>query len=94
MFGPPLLKISMIPPHCLFRIITFIDGAGISERQYIGAGGLGAPIYWRSDVPCPLRVWSATPIGAECIGAPIVLAECKEDGCVRCASPIFIPIAY
>ena len=38
-------------------------------------------------------VRSATPIGAGCIGAPIVLAEYKEDDCVRCASPIFKPIA-
>jgi hypothetical protein len=36
-------------------------------------------------------VRSATPIGAGCIGAPIVLAEDKEDDCVRCALPIFIP---
>jgi hypothetical protein len=28
------------------------------------------------------------------IGAPILLADYKEDDCVRCASPIFIPIAY
>jgi hypothetical protein len=40
----------------------------------------------------PVR--TATPIGAGCIGAPIVLAEYKEDDRVRCASPIFKPIAY
>jgi hypothetical protein len=40
----------------------------------------------------PVR--TATPIGAGCIGAPIVLAEYKEDERVRCASPIFKPIAY
>ena len=40
----------------------------------------------------PVR--TATPIGAGCIGAPIVLAEYKEDDPVRCASPIFKPIAY
>jgi hypothetical protein len=40
------------------------------------------------------RVRSATPIGAGCIGAPIALAEYKEDDCVWCASPIFIPNAY
>jgi hypothetical protein len=62
--------------------------------------GLGAPIYWRSDVPranrhcSPGTVSYATPIGAGCVGAPIVLAEYKEDDHVRCASPIFIPIAY
>ncbi len=39
-------------------------------------------------------VWSAITIGAGCIGAPIVLADYKEDDCVRCASPLFIPIAY
>jgi hypothetical protein len=56
------LKISTIPPHCLFRIITFIDGAGdirapiYWRRGHLSAnilaqGGLGALIYWRSDVP-------------------------------------------
>ncbi len=40
----------------------------------------------------PVR--TATPIGAGCIGAPIVLAVYKEDDRVRCASPIFKPIAY
>ena len=39
-------------------------------------------------------VRSAITIGAGCIGAPIVLAEYKEDDRVRCASPIFKPIAY
>jgi hypothetical protein len=37
-----------------------------------------------------LHVLSATPIGAGCIGAPLVLADYKEDDCVRCVSPIFI----
>ncbi len=36
----------------------------------------------------------AITIGAGGIGAPIVLADYKEDDCVRGASPIFIPIAY
>jgi hypothetical protein len=40
----------------------------------------------------PVR--TATPFGAGCIGAPIVLAEYKEDDRVRCASPIFKPSAY
>ncbi len=73
-----------------------------------GAGGIGPPIYWRNDVH--LRKWamltrhsepiiffpvrSAISIGAGCIGAPLVLAEYKEDDSVRCASPIFMPIAY
>jgi hypothetical protein len=39
-------------------------------------------------------VRSASPIGAEYIGAPIGVAEYKEDACVRSASLIFIPIAY
>ncbi len=39
------------------------------------------------------RVRSAITIGAGCIGAPIGVAEYKVDACVRCASPIFIPIA-
>jgi hypothetical protein len=33
-------------------------------------------------------------IGAGCIGAPLVLADYKEDDRVRCASPIFMLIAY
>ncbi len=95
MFGPPLFKNFN---DCLLRIITFIDGAR----------DIGAPIYWRRGasvrkyIGAPMspaqqnffRVRSATPIGAGYIGAPIVLAEYKEDDCVRCASPIFIPIAY
>jgi hypothetical protein len=40
------------------------------------------------------RVRSASTIGAGCIGAPIGVAEYKEDACVQCALPIFIPIAY
>ncbi len=95
MFGPPLFKNFN---DCLLRIITFIDGAR----------DIGAPIYWRRGasvrqyIGAPMspaqkiffRVRSATPTGAGYIGAPIVLAEYKEDDCVRCASPIFIPIAY
>jgi hypothetical protein len=109
MFDPPFFNISMIPPDCLFRIITFIDGAGdigvpiywrrgASVRQYIRAPMSPAPIGNAHQAQCAnnffFRVRSATPIGAGCIGAPIVLAEYKEDNCVRCASPIFIPIAY
>jgi hypothetical protein len=33
-------------------------------------------------------------IGAGCIGAPLVLADYKEEDRVRCASPIFMLIAY
>ncbi len=39
-------------------------------------------------------VRSATPIVAGCIGAPIGVAEYKEDAFVRSASPIFKPITY
>ncbi len=39
-------------------------------------------------------VRSAITIGAGGIGVPIVLVDYKEDDCVRCTSPIFIPIAY
>ncbi len=56
-----------------------------------------APIifkFWFADFFFPVR--TATPIGTGTgnIGAPIVLAEYKEDDRVRCASPIFKPIAY
>jgi hypothetical protein len=40
------------------------------------------------------HVQSAITIGAGCIGAPLVLADYKEDDCVLCASPIFMLIAY
>ena len=40
------------------------------------------------------HVRSAITIGAGCIGAPLVLADYKEDDCVLCASPIFMLIAY
>jgi hypothetical protein len=40
------------------------------------------------------RVRSAITIGVGYIGAPIGVAEYNEDACVRCASPIFMPIAY
>ncbi len=67
-------------------------------RQYIGVPMSPAPIGNAHQAQCAnnffFRVRSSTPIGAGCIGAPIVLAEYKEDDCVRCASPIFIPIAY
>jgi hypothetical protein len=41
-----------------------------------------------------LRVWFVITISAGCIGAPLVLADYKEDDRVRCASPIFMLIAY
>jgi hypothetical protein len=53
-----------------------------------------APIIFKLCFADFFPVRSANPIGAGCIGAPIVLAEYKEDDCVRCASPIFIRIAY
>ncbi len=40
------------------------------------------------------HVRSAITYGAGCIGAPLVLADYKEDERVRCASPIFMLIAY
>jgi hypothetical protein len=43
------------------------------------------------------RVWSAITIGAAAGGfdAPLVfLPDYKQDDCVRCASPIFMLIAY
>ncbi len=68
---------------------------------------IGAPMYpsanrqnWPSMVSqlCftifLFRVRSAITIGAGWIGAPIGVAEYKDGACVRCASPIFIPIAY
>ena len=39
-------------------------------------------------------LYSATPIGAGCIGVPIVLADYKVDERVWSASPIFMLIAY
>ncbi len=90
-------------------LILILLARGTSERQYIGAGGPRCANIMVHRCPPPLigyadqaqcanniffPVRSATPIGAGCIGAPIVLAQCKEDYCVRCASPIFIPIAY
>jgi hypothetical protein len=56
MFGPPLFKISMIPPHCLLRIITFIDGAG----------DIGAPIYWRRGAS--VRQYIGAPMSPAPIG--------------------------
>jgi hypothetical protein len=40
------------------------------------------------------HVRSAITIGAGGIGAPLVLAHYKEDDRVRCASPIYMLIAY
>jgi hypothetical protein len=40
------------------------------------------------------RVRSAITIGAGGIGAPLVLADYKQDDRVWCASPIFLLIAY
>ncbi len=62
----------MVPPHCLFRILTFSNGAG----------GICA------------KCACAITIGAGCIGAPLVLADYKEDERVRWTWPIFMIIAY
>jgi hypothetical protein len=40
------------------------------------------------------HVPSTITIGAGCIGAPLVLADYREDDRVQCASPIFKPITY
>jgi hypothetical protein len=40
------------------------------------------------------HVGSAITIGAGCIGAPLVLADDKQDDLFRCALPIFMPVAY
>jgi hypothetical protein len=70
-------------------------------RQYIGA-----PMYLSANRQCLpsmvsqlcfadfFHVRSAITIGAEGIGAPIVLADYKEDDCVPRALPFFIPVAY
>ncbi len=90
-------------------LILILLARGTSERQYIGTGGPRCanllahwcpppPIGNADQAQCANNIFfpvlSATPIGAGCIGAPIVFAEYKEDDCVWCASPIFIPIAY
>jgi hypothetical protein len=75
---------------------------GASVRQYIGAPmslsanrqclpSMVSPIMFRGFF---FHVRSAITIGAGGIGAPIELADYKEDDCVPRASPIFIPIAY
>jgi hypothetical protein len=74
------LKISMIPLHCILRIITFIDVAR----------DIGAPIYWRRGAsvrqfigspmsPAPII---GNPHQAQCanncffvFGPPLLLAE-------------------
>ncbi len=67
-------------------------------RQYIGAPMSPAPVGNADQAQFAnnffFHVRSATPISAGCNGAPIGVAEYKEDACVRSASPIFIPIAY
>ncbi len=40
------------------------------------------------------RLRSAITISAGGIGVPLVLADYEQDDCVRCASPIFMLIAY
>ncbi len=53
----------------------------------IGAGGIGAPIGNADQAQCANNFFFV-------FGLPLLLAEYKEDDCVRFASPIFIPIAY
>jgi hypothetical protein len=75
-------KISMIPPHCLFRIITFSNGAG-------GPWCANAPIYWRRGASARQYIgapMSPAPMGnahqAQCannfffvLGPPLLLAQ-------------------
>ncbi len=51
----------------------------------------GKPIMFRGFF---FHARSAITIGAGGIGAPIALADYKQDDRVRCASPIFMLIAY
>jgi hypothetical protein len=53
-----------------------------------------APIVFNYVSQIFFHVRPAITIGARSIGAPFVLADYKEDDRVRCASPIFKPIAY
>jgi hypothetical protein len=47
---------------------------------------LDAPIIFNLCFADFFRVLSAIPIGAGCIGAPLVLADYKQGDCVWCAS--------
>jgi hypothetical protein len=110
MFGPPLYFNFFVKKTDFHLLLVMKQGLRCANT--IGAGWIGAPIYWRTDVPPPPignpdQAWcannisriffcvrSAITVGAGGFGAPIVLADYKEDDWVRCALPIFIPIAY
>ncbi len=77
----------MISPPCLFRILTFLYFFCVRSAISIGAGGIGVPIGKADQAQCANNFFSV-------FGSPLLLAEYKEDDCVRFASPIFIPITY
>jgi hypothetical protein len=73
--------------HCLLAEghigAPIVVAPGTLVRQYIGAGGIVAPIYWRTNVP------RATTIGAPIPPALILMAHRtqKMDKNVRIQSP-------
>ena len=63
------------------------------QHCLLAEGDIGAPIYWRSDAP------RAITIGGPMVSHLPLAGRTKEvkkeaDQTVRCASPIFKPIAY
>ncbi len=97
--GGPSTKINprnLIGPPCLVRIAYWRRGTSV--RQYIGAPIHPAPIVLAHRGPCSIT--NDTP---NTFGAPIrdenqfILQKNwikVSDRTFRCASPIFIPIAY
>ncbi len=87
---------NLLHQHC-----WHIGAGGIGAPIVVAAGGICAPIYWRTDVPlrqqamftkhgkpimfCGFFFMFGPPflLAAGGIGAPIVLADYKEDDCVR-----------
>jgi hypothetical protein len=62
-------------------------------RAHRSAGWIGAPIIFQLCFADFFFMFGLL-FGAGCIGAPLLLADYKEDDCVLCASPIFMLIAY
>jgi hypothetical protein len=62
-------------------------------RAHRSAGWIGAPIISQLCFADFFFMFGLL-FGAGCIGAPLLLADYKEDDCVLCASPIFMLIAY
>jgi hypothetical protein len=65
----------------------------ILSGQHCPEGDIGAPIYWRTDAP------RAITIGGTMFSHLLLAGRTKKikkeaDQTVRCASPIFKPIAY